>query len=100
MNELPRFPAASLASEVAKMFDETRQEMLGTFGMSLSNAMHRTNGIMRTLTTSSILVLSAKAIFGFLGTQWSLRCFEAAAGSPGRRWMSGYEVGCSEPLFA
>jgi magnesium transporter len=58
------------ANEVTKMFDEIRQEMLGAFDIYMSSVAHRTNGIMKTLTMISILVLPASAIFGFFGTNF------------------------------
>ena len=47
------------------MFDEIQQEMLGTFAIYLSSVSQRTNGIMKTLTIISILVLPAHAILAF-----------------------------------
>jgi magnesium transporter len=58
------------ASEVAGMFAEIKQEMLGTFDIYLSSVSQRTNVIMKTLTMISILVLPATAIFGFFGTNF------------------------------
>jgi magnesium transporter len=68
------------ANEVAGMFDETRQEMRGTFDIYMSSVAHRTNGIMKTLTMISILVLPATAIFGFFGTNFVQLPFFGTAG--------------------
>lgn len=68
------------AHEVAGMFDETRQEMRGTFDIYMSSVAHRTNGIMKTLTMISILVLPATAIFGFFGTNFVQLPFFGTAG--------------------
>jgi magnesium transporter len=55
---------------VASTYDQARQEMMGTFDIYLSSVAYRTNGIMKTLTMISILVLPAMAIFGFFGTNF------------------------------
>lgn len=55
---------------VAGIYDDARQEMLGTFDVYMSSVAHRTNGIVKTLTMISILVLPATAIFGFFGTNF------------------------------
>jgi magnesium transporter len=67
-------------STVAGLFDQTRQEMLGAFDIYLSSVAHRTNGIMKTLTMISILVLPATAIFGFFGTNFVGLPFFGTAG--------------------
>ena len=56
---------------VAGLFDQARQEMLSTFDIYMSSVAYRTNGIMKTLTMISILVLPATAIFGFFGTNFA-----------------------------
>jgi magnesium transporter len=69
-----RFAAVSTA------YADARQEMLGTFEIYMSSVAHRTNGIMKTLTMISILVLPATAIFGFFGTNFVQLPFFGTAG--------------------
>jgi magnesium transporter len=68
------------AKAVTGMFDEARQEMRGTFDIYMSSVAHRTNGVMKTLTMISILVLPATAIFGFFGTNFVQLPFFGTAG--------------------
>jgi magnesium transporter len=55
---------------VTSLFDQARQEMQSTFDIYTSSVAYRTNGIMKTLTMISVLVLPATAIFGFFGTNF------------------------------
>jgi magnesium transporter len=55
---------------VTGLFDQARQEMQSTFDIYTSSVAHRTNGIMKTLTMISVLVLPATAVFGFFGTNF------------------------------
>ncbi len=74
---------AELSSRFAAVdaaYADARQEMLGTFDIYMSSVAHRTNGIMKTLTMISILVLPATAIFGFFGTNFVQLPFFGDAG--------------------